>query len=122
MKLMCNNKEVAKLVSIENKLYMELIGSPTFDELPACLFINGNNPYNIVRRIDYERFVRWLKGRVVPENRDKADLDRILKYHKMDRYDAFELAVKTKGVSTCRDSFWVDFEDSESSGENPIKW
>lgn len=119
---MNDNKVIAERIFKGNLMYMRVVGNPDVLELPPCLFSDGTSPFTYVREIPYTKFIEWLKCRVVPENRDKADLERILKYHKMDRYDAFELAYKCNGVLTCMDKFWVDWEEPDRKQENPICW
>lgn len=122
MRLMKGSKEVATLVDTDNGFVLRRNKDIREVDLPIDLFFTGIMLDKMLDEVDYTRFINWLKDRVVPDTRDEIDLDRILSYHRMKKYDAFELAVKTQGVLTCLDDFWVDWEEPDRKQENPICW
>ena len=122
MRLMKGNKEVAILVDTDNGFVLRRNKDIREVDLPIDLFFTGIMLDKMLDEVDYTRFINWLKDRVVPDTRDEIDLDRILSYHRMKKYDEFELAIKTQGVLTCLDDFWVDWEEPDRKQENPICW
>lgn len=122
MRLMKGNKEVAILVDTDNGFVLRRNKDIREVDLPIDLFFTGIMLDKMLDEVDYTRFINWLKDRVVPDTRDEIDLDRILSYHRMKKYDAFELSIKTQGVLTCLDDFWVDWEEPDRKQENPICW
>lgn len=122
MRLMKGNKEVAVIVETDSGFVLRRNKNTRECDLPIDLFFSGIKLDTLLDEVDYTRFINWLKDRVVQDTRDEADLDRILSYHRMKKYDAFKLAIKTHGVLTCLDDFWVDWEEPDRKQENPICW
>lgn len=100
---MNGDRVVAKPFKL-NGVYWGLRREPnlTFMDTPLSLFGFDKT------EVTMEQFYTWVKKRCCPPNR--VDIDEILAYLNLERYDALEIVKRTNAVMTLKDDFWVDFE------------
>ena len=110
--LMCDNKEITQTIDNENSLpiYKLKEGVPE-KYIPKDLFLDR-------LQVSSLELIKWIEDRVFPEER--TDCDTLLKELGLDRYDAWEIAKKTRGT-LMTDYFWLKVNEDDKYETHSIR-